>query len=78
VYGLATEYGMEAVRIQDVGDPPEGLYGSTWMLVTNDSTWLDAPEIRDAVEASVATSPRAGGLRLWTDEYSNLFQLLRP
>lgn len=73
VYKLADEFHLGSTLIQT---PAEGdrTFLSIWMLVTRDQAFLDQPAI-----ASHA-SPRAvdtGQFRLWTDDYSNLFQVLR-
>jgi hypothetical protein len=45
-----------------------------WILVTRDEAFLRIPAL------AAAASPREEGgrsVRLWTDDYSNLFQILK-
>jgi len=48
--------------------------GADWVLVTRNQTFLNVPETFDGSEKIVVPSH----LRLWTDDYNNLFQVLRP
>jgi len=68
---LALEQGMLAAHISDQGDEDRASR-SDWMLVTHDTALLAAPEIADALQP-VEDKP---GWRLWTDDYSNLIQVL--
>jgi hypothetical protein len=70
---LADHFNLSRALIEDPGD---GLYTrpSTWVLLSRDSAVLNAPAI-----TSRAT-PMAGyttSIHLWTDEYSNLFQIMK-
>ena len=47
--------------------------GPDWVLVTNRDGFFDQPEIRRVANP---IAPIAG-LRTWTDDYSNLFKILR-
>jgi hypothetical protein len=47
---------------------------SDWMLVTRNKAFLD--DLEDSVLIETVTVPPH--LRLWTDDYNNLFQILRP
>ena len=73
VWGLADHFNMDRVVIEDSGD---GHYtsSSTWVLLARDPNVLAVPAIANRAK------PMAGyitSLRLWTDEYSNLFQILK-
>jgi hypothetical protein len=46
---------------------------SDWVLMTRDAAFFARPEIR---RAASGIEPRPG-LRLWTDDYNNLLQVLR-
>ena len=73
VWDLADHFKLNRVVIEDPGDV-HYTSASTWVLLASDPTVLAVPAI-----ASRA-SPMAGyttSLRLWTDEYSNLFQILK-
>lgn len=53
------------------GDP--GAYGSTWVLLARHAAPLAHPFIR----TSATEVPARPDLRLWTDDYSNLLQIVR-
>ena len=63
---------LEASLI-DTNDDGEGCWGATWVLLAREAAPLEPPEI-DEVSADLPESPR---VRLWTDDYSNLFQVLK-
>jgi hypothetical protein len=46
---------------------------SDWVLVTSRPSFFDLPDIRRA-EKPIDPIP---GLRMWTDDYSNLYKILR-
>jgi hypothetical protein len=73
IYRLAEALGLETAMIVDQGDGLRS-YDSIWMLLARDRRLLDQPAI--ASRATTATAVPAG-LRLWTDDYSNLLQVLR-
>jgi hypothetical protein len=73
VAGIAEDLRKSAVVVYDTG--AEGSYPSSsdWVLVTGKSEIFEDPIFNvDSVEV---TEPQAG-IRLWTDEYSNLLQIL--
>jgi hypothetical protein len=77
IWGLAAEFGMQAVLIEDEDDDAAGIFASSWMVVTNNLDWLEHPEVQVAIAAVPENEePDTGRIRLWTDEYSNIFQLL--
>ena len=57
----------------DEGNEAEELFGSTWVLVTSNQAFLDKPEVKKGVGD---VQDRAT-LRMWTDDYSNLFRILK-
>lgn len=68
---LAEHFGLTARVIHGGKEDWEGS-NSTWVLLARNSSFFDIPVIRQA-----AQSPEhQPGIRLWTDDYSNLFQLL--
>lgn len=70
---LAEEYGLGIVRVEYAGDA-DGGYASHWVLLARDPTLLEVPAIR---ARAVDLSGYKTDLRLWTDDYSNLFQILK-
>lgn len=73
VRGLALQAGKRSVVIDNPKDEAAGSEASTWMLVTADWKFLDEP----LVKAGAAALPAEPGVLVFTDQYSNLFRLLR-
>ncbi|MGA0569962.1 spermidine synthase [Variovorax sp. VNK109] len=71
---LAQDVGLHAVEIDDV-PPPENYWQdtTTYVLVTRNRAFVDDPDI---VARSVDIKP-IPGLALWTDDYNNLFRILK-
>lgn len=55
-------------------DPLMMISSSDWVLVTRNQCFLSVPETSVGSE-NIVVPP---GLRLWTDNYNNLFEILRP
>ncbi|HXN24098.1 MAG TPA: fused MFS/spermidine synthase [Candidatus Dormibacteraeota bacterium] len=73
VFRAAEEFGIPCVWVQS--ERTDALTSnSDWMLLSHDSTFLKSTDIQ---ESRGIESPRAPRARLWTDDYSNLFQVLR-
>lgn len=68
----AASLGKEA-RVVDTGDEAKDVFGSTWALVAGGGKFFDGPLMRIAAAAE-KPSPQ---MRLWTDDYSNLFRILK-
>jgi hypothetical protein len=69
---LADEAGMQAVLITD--DPDEAHLSRTdWVIVTKNTAFLSDPEVV-AKRAPIAPIP---GLTPWTDDFNNLFRILK-
>jgi hypothetical protein len=73
VWELADHFHLERAVIEDPGD---GKYtrASTWVLLSRDPSVLAVPSIASRAKPMDGSIP---SLRLWTDEYSNLFQILK-
>ena len=69
---VAQACGLRAVQVESPRDDDLGLSSATWVLVTRNVDFLSRPAIAKAAEA---IPPR--NIRLWTDDYNNLLQLLR-
>jgi len=70
---IAEELGLQAALVGDLGvegDPSTAV--SDWVLLAEDRSVLDLPLIREAT----APMPQGGGARAWTDDYSNILQVL--
>lgn len=69
---IAARLGKQT-RVVDTEDvDPLGELGSTWVLVSNDAAVFNNPKL-----ASAKPVPSTRNVRLWTDDYSNLFQILK-
>jgi hypothetical protein len=69
----ATWLGKPALRVVNGGDDANAIFRSTWILIVGNREFAEAPELR----AAATTLPRDTRLRLWTDDYSNLFGILK-
>jgi hypothetical protein len=70
---LARYHDLHIVRVNYEGDSNGG-YESYWVLLSRDPAMLDIPAIR---EHAVGLDGYSTNTRLWTDDYSNLFQILK-
>jgi spermidine synthase len=70
---LAKYYNLSMVRVNYNGDSNGG-YASHWILLAPDPALLEIPAIR---EHAVDLSGYSTTIKLWTDDYSNLFQILK-
>jgi len=74
VLGLAQQFGMAAAVVES-GNADIPLYRpAVWILVTRDGRFLRSPAIEPAISPP---DPKAPSLRLWTDDYSDLFSILK-
>jgi hypothetical protein len=73
VADVAAALGLQWTYIED--DQNTGIHkaSSDWMLLAADSRSLDLPAIREAASALPAYRPA----RVWTDDYSNILQVMR-
>ena len=62
-------------RVIDTDDDEEdsGVFGATWVLVTSDGSFFDKPPFKGYRTTLLASNK----LRMWTDDYSNLFRILK-
>ncbi len=70
---VAESVGMQARVVESFEAPAAGAYRATWVLVSGNAAFFARPEV---AEASAAISSRAG-MRVWTDDYSSLWPVLR-
>lgn len=69
----AQEMDKRMLVVEDDGGDAEYLYATTWVLLTSDSMVLGDPAL-----STVESKPRVyRRIRTWTDDYSNLFQILK-
>jgi len=74
LWQLSQEFGLAMVQVNRPVSTGDDGYPSEWILLARDPALLEIPEIQSRAEsfAGYATS-----IRLWTDDYSNLFQILK-
>jgi spermidine synthase len=71
---LAKEHGVHSVAVFYSGGEEGDRTQSDWVLVSRDPKALEAKEIEDAGAEALEDDSR---LRTWTDDYSNLVQILK-
>ena len=72
-WGLAKHHDLSIARVNYPGDSNGG-FASHWILLSRDPVLLNIPAIQ---ERSVDLKGYSTDMRLWTDDYSNLFQILK-
>ncbi len=74
VDNLAGHFGLRVVYIADDSEEEWWNYRTSWMLLSRNQEFLDLPEI-----GGVASAPEARErpVKLWTDDYASLFDVLR-
>jgi hypothetical protein len=70
---LAQYHNLSMVRVNYPGDS-QGGYASHWILLAREPALLNTPAIQ---QHAVDLRGYSTGIRLWTDDYSNLFQILK-
>lgn len=73
IKALADDEGLEAIMIEDTQPASRHIMSSTWVLLTDDRSFIDHPVIQRR-RSMITPIP---GLKPWTDDFSNVFQLLR-
>jgi hypothetical protein len=69
----AAALGKSTLLVESDDNADGTCYGTTWVLMANGDTVLNRPALKDA---GLPLEP-APWLRTWTDDYSNLFQVLK-
>jgi len=70
----AAYFHKDARTVSDDGEGGSYLSSSTWVLVTSHPQWFDSSAFAGA---DIAPTPLKPGFRPWTDDYSNIVQILR-
>src|ERR1700733_3899326 len=73
VAAIAADAGLHAMSVHSHGDAQNGLYYADGILVTANQVFLGQPEIIN----NGFPTPVQAGVRLWTDNYSSVFPLLK-
>jgi len=71
---LAADAGCEAQMIANDDDHRKLIDASDWVLVTRNRRFLDSIDSTAMIEPISVPA----NLRVWTDDFNNLFQILRP
>jgi len=71
----AEELRMTCCKIVNAADPVLPILLSEWMLLTNNADFLARPEIAPVAIRFRKAADQA--FPLWTDQYNNLFQILK-
>ncbi len=72
--GIRSTLGKRAIHITNEEDESKEIFSSDWVLMTTDRDLTTIPEIRTAAK-KLESKP---GMRVWTDDYSNLIQVMIP
>ena len=72
VKAIADEHGLRIALIVDEAEDSD-LAKTDWVLVTRNGRFLSKPEIAKTT-TEIETIP---GLAVWTDDYNNLFRILK-
>lgn len=70
--GMAEQLGWNAVLVENPNDDAQGVYASSWVLITSSQTVVDDAEL------AVQTSEWSNNdwILKWTDDYSGLWQVI--
>jgi hypothetical protein len=71
---FAQHLGLEFVWVSNFDDDKRGVYGADWGLLTANREFLADPYV---VSVAEDTSAVRTDLRTWTDDYTNLFSVLK-
>ncbi|HEX3748690.1 MAG TPA: fused MFS/spermidine synthase [Bryobacteraceae bacterium] len=72
VEGEAAVLGKLTRTIDSEGEPSVDVFSATWVLVFGTDSGFNPPEFSDSADIKSRLK-----VRLWTDDYSNLFQILK-
>ncbi|MFO7902569.1 MAG: spermidine synthase [Planctomycetota bacterium] len=74
VFLLAACHDLNVVKVDADDEGGVADAASQWLLLTNNDSFLEMPDVK---AASVPVEQPDPEIRVWTDHYSNLFQILR-
>jgi spermidine synthase len=69
----AAKFGKTVQLVDDESDTEKGTYGTTWVLFADSPEVFGREPLKDAAASLEADRP----VRLWTDDYSDLFGILK-
>jgi spermidine synthase len=74
LWQLAREFNLSMVEVDWFFTTDYGAFPSQWVLLTHNPAILEIPEIKSRSDAFEGYTT---SIKLWTDDYSNLFQILK-
>ena len=72
---LCSKLNLEYLHIKDPGNLSAGTVSSDWVLISDDSDFLEDPAFLPHYK--VFKNTKVKEVRLWTDDFSNLYQILK-
>jgi len=70
----AQYFSKTAMTVSDDGEEAPYMSSSTWVLLTSRASWFDTLSFKGADMAAAKAAPN---FRAWTDDYSNVYQILK-
>ena len=74
LWQLAQEFGLEIVQVNRPASSGENGFPSEWILLARNPAFLEIPAIKSR---AISFEGYTSSIKLWTDDYSNLFQILK-
>ncbi|CAG1006611.1 hypothetical protein ANAEL_03438 [Anaerolineales bacterium] len=74
LWQLAREFGLDIVQVNRPASSGRDGFPSEWILLTRNSKLLEIPAIKSH---AISFDDYSTSIKLWTDDYSNLFQILK-
>lgn len=74
LWKLAQEFNLQMVLIAKPASADAGSFPSEWVVLTQDPLLFEIPAIKSR---AIPFTDFDSSVRLWTDDYSNLFQILK-
>jgi spermidine synthase len=71
---LAQEFDLDIVQVNRPASSGRDTFPSEWILLTQNSELLEIPAIQSH---AISFEDYSTSIKLWTDDYSNLFQILK-
>jgi hypothetical protein len=71
---LAQEFGLVIVQVDRPASSGDNGFPSEWILMSRNPAFLEIPAIKSH---AISFEGYATSIKLWTDDYSNLFQILK-
>ncbi|MDO9302553.1 MAG: fused MFS/spermidine synthase [Anaerolineales bacterium] len=74
LWKLAQEFGLAIVQVDRPASSGDNGFPSEWILLARDPALLEIPALESH---AISFEGYATSIKLWTDDYSNLFQILK-